>query len=368
MINCGGCTMDKKKLYAVLWIDDYGSLKLKKKDVEWFHKNAGPISYAFEHDDQFPWSFDILQNSKKDFSYDCLAYHYHPIKWIGANIPKKIYDSLKLYLIVFSFMRAYRSIPFSKSFLRLRNIIILIFGIFGFIIFFTYQINILICAIISFFYAISACLFGVWYYVKSPKNWQYMISDFEWNKKFILNEKNEFEKRGFSFPKVVRHGWNLPWKGSIEFYMNLGIIADASALPVGIDSYQKILDREMEWRISQPYYTSLHGDYNMPWNGKDDRGLLELPVTLGNISAYGFGEKEKKMIAEVPNGGLISVYIHPPDRFEPIKDWVKYLVENYDVGFINAEDAANIYSQALNELSLLPEAYPESNKPENINR
>ena len=101
-MSYGNNIMHKRKLHAILWVDDYGSLKLRKKDVEWYHKNAGPISYALECDDQYPWSFDkILKPDYKDeFSYDYLAYHHHPVKWKGARILKKIYDSLKLYMIV----------------------------------------------------------------------------------------------------------------------------------------------------------------------------------------------------------------------------------------------------------------------------
>lgn len=343
MQNYGGGTTDKKRLYAVLWIDDYGALKLRKKDVEWYHKNAGPISYAFECDDQYPWAYDMILNSKEGFSYDYLAHHYHPIRWKGARIPKKIYDSFKLYLVVYSILRTFR-IPFSKTVFRLIvfSIFIATFALISFI----YFLSTILFAVLIALYAIVASLAGVWYYVQHPKNWEYKISDAEWNKKIILNAKEEFEKRGFKFPKIVRHGWNLPWKGSIKFYQELGVIADASAVPVGIDSNPRIGDRELKWSLSQPYYTCLK-DYNIPWDGinEEDRGLLELPVTLGNISAYGFGEKEREMIEKIPDGGLVSVYIHPPDDFAPIKEWVRYLKENYDVKFVSAEEAVNLFQK-----------------------
>jgi len=342
MQNYGRGTMDKKKLYAVLWVDDYGSLKLRKKDVEWYHKNAGPISYALECDDQFPWSFDMILNSKGEFSYDYLAHHYHPIKWKGARIPKKIYDSLRLYLVVHSILRNFK-IPFSK--IVFRSIVFLIFIATFVLISLTYFLSPILFTVLIALYAIVAGLVCVWYYVRHPKNWEYKISDIEWNKKFILKAREGFEKRGFEFPKIVRHGWNLPWKGSMEFYMKLGVMADASAVPVGVDSNPHIEDREIKWSLSQPYYTSLKGDYNIPWDGvnEEDKGLLELPVTLGNISAYGFGEKEKEIIEKIPDGGLVSVYIHPQDDFEPIKEWVRYLKENYDVRFVTALEAIGIY-------------------------
>jgi hypothetical protein len=344
MMNYGRNIMDKKKLYAVLWIDDFGSLKLRKGDIEWYHENAGPISYALEWDDQYPWSLDDVLNKKADFSDDYLAYHYHPIMWKGSGFPKRIYDRLKLHSKVYTLLRAYQCVPYSKTLMRLRNISILtIISILALITLFNRSNTIaanLLLLLLCFLFG----LFIVWYYVRLPGNWEIKISDAEWNKKFILNSKTEIEKRGFMFPKIVRHGWNLPWKGSAEFYMSLGIIADASAVPMGPDKKPKIAEREIEWMLSQPYFTSLRDDYDIPWDGLDERnrGLLELPVTLGNFSLSGFGDREKAMIKQIPEGGLIGAYIHPQDDFKPIKEWVFYLKKNYDVEFVDADHATKM--------------------------
>jgi len=344
----------KKRLYAVLWVDDYGCLKLRKKDIEWYHKNAGPISFALEWDDRCPWSFDLVfkSNSGEDFSYDYLSYHFHPIKYKGAKLPKKIYDSLRLYCLVYSSLRYFNTI-FLKHFRLSKKVfraclLLILLATFG-VLYHLYFLNLLAFFILTVIYTIGVFLMIIWYHVQHPRNWEYPISDKEWIKKHILKAKEEFEKRGFEFPKVLRHGWNLPWKDSMKFYMKLGVIADASAVPVGVDKHPKIGDREIEWRLSQPYFASLNRDYDVPWSGKDekDRGLLILPVNLGNISVYGFGEKEKKIIEELPDGGLVSCYIHPQDDFAPIKEWVKYLKENYDVKFISAIEAAEIYLQKL---------------------
>jgi hypothetical protein len=196
-------------------------------------------------------------------------------------------------------------------------------------------------------YAVVAALALTWYYVEQRANWEFPMSDAERNKAFIAAAKKEFGRRGYEFPKIVRHGWNLPWQGSMKFYMDLGFVADASAVTVGPDSRPHISDRELHWTISQPYYASLGKDYDVRQDEADagDKGLLELPVMLGNITAYGFGDKEKEIISQVPDGGLVGTYIHPQDDFEPLRRWVLHLKEHYDVEFISAWQAYEIFSK-----------------------
>lgn len=47
--------------------------------------------------------------------------------------------------------------------------------------------------------------------------------------------------------------------------------------------------------MSQPYFASITNDYNVAWDSVDEnnRGILELPVSLGNISAYGFASRKR---------------------------------------------------------------------------
>jgi hypothetical protein len=342
--------MRKKKLYAILWVDDYGSLKLNKKDIKWYHENAGPISFALEYDDRFPKAFDIVLSSKsgEDFSYDYLAYHFHPIRYTGLKTPKKIYDLLNLYYHIHNLQRIYKKIrtkiPLKKKF---RILCLPLFLVLIYLLFRIFCINFIAFSIILIFNFVIFFITIIWYYVQSPNNWECPISDKEWIIETILRAKKEFEKRGLKFPEVIRHGWNLPWEGSIKFYKEIGVLADASAVPIGVDSNPRIENRRINWSGAlQPYYTSLKGDYNDPWDGVDeqDKGILELPVTLGNISVYGFGEIEKKIIETLPEEGLVSVYIHPQDDFSSIKEWVNYLKNNYDVKFITARDAVKIYS------------------------
>lgn len=336
--------MALKKIYAVFWIDDYGALKLRKKDVDWYHKNAGPISYALECDERFPWSYDYILNAKNDFSHDYLGFHYHPVRYTGQKIPKLIYDRLRLFIPVSTILRSFNLKTTKKQF---RTIALLASLIVFTVVLATYLVNLWIFALSALLYCILIALAGIWYYVQRPKNWEYPMSDSEFNKKFITDAKKEYEKRGFDFPKIVRHGWNLPWADSMRFYKDLGFVADASPVTEGIDSSPHIEKRSIKWTASQPYYADLNKDYNVPWKGNaaEDKGLLELPVFLGNVSVYGFGENAKEAIAKVPEGGLVGVYIHPTDNFKPITEWVLYLKQNYDAEFISALQAFEKFSK-----------------------
>lgn len=129
----------------------------------------------------------------------------------------------------------------------------------------------------------------------------------------------------------------------------MGVAADASAVPVGVDKHPRRNGRHIEWNESQPYVASLTRDYHIAWDRENDadKGILELPVNLGNIAVYGFGEEERRLIEAIPDGGLVSCYIHPQDNFSAVREWVTYLKKNHDVQFISAEQAAKIYKAAL---------------------
>ena len=101
----------RKRIYAVLWVDDYyGPSSLSSKDVEWYHQSAGPISLAVEKDDRYPWSFakTLKPEAKGISSSDYLAHHYHPVKWKGALVPKRIFDSLRLLPAAWTVIKHFR--------------------------------------------------------------------------------------------------------------------------------------------------------------------------------------------------------------------------------------------------------------------
>lgn len=103
--------------------------------------------------------------------------------------------------------------------------------------------------------------------------------------------------------------------------------------------------RQLTWKYTQPYYASLAGDYDVAWNGsnEEDRGILELPVNLGNIAEHGFNGFAKDMIKHAPDVGLASTYMHGWDSFTPIKEWVVYLKKNYEVTFVRADQYTQLF-------------------------
>ena len=335
----------KQKIYAVLWVDDYGSVPFSRKDIEWYHQNAGPISFAVEKDDRFPWGFDKTLNH--DFSLDYVSHHYHSVRWKGSSLLKRIFDTLKLgwfahHIIKFKLMRillisSYRNPKIIQALELVASVVLL---------YFIYHISWQIFTVLIIPYIVLIGLISLWFYIHLPRNWEYPISNKEWNKRFLKRIKEELWEKGYEYPAVVRHGDNLPPDSTMEFYLSeMGVLADASANLNTLERYNRIGDREITWKIPHPYYASLHTDYNSPWNSMDeeDRGILELPVILGNAARLGFGENEKEMIQETPVNGLVSTYIHPDDNFSVIKQWVDYLKSNFDVKFITAEDYLRIF-------------------------
>ena len=92
-----------------------------------------------------------------------------------------------------------------------------------------------------------------------------------------------------------------------------------------------------------PYYTDIKGEINTVWNGKEShKGLLEIPLTIDNI-AYGFDETDKKIIDKLPNGALVSTYIHPGQDLREIKEVISYIENNYTISFISAKGYLDLY-------------------------
>ena len=330
----------------MLWVDDYGALPLRKKDVTWYHENAGPISCAFEWDDMYPWSLAFLSNATSgvDFSFDYLSYHFHPLRYRGSKFLKRVYDRLRMYSIVYSLIRA---LPVRINKWLFRACALGVFLLLVGLLLISLRVNLIYFGVGTGLLSLIGLLACAWYCVQYGRNsWDYPVSESDWIKDHIMKANAEFSRRGIQFPTVIRHGWNLPWKDSMEFYRSLGVRADASCVPHGKDSRPSRNGREIKWQFAQPYYTSITHDYKAKWDGVSevDKGLLELPVMLGNITAYGFGDKEKQMIDHLPDGGLVSVYIHPQDDFSTIKEWVIYLKSNFDVRFIGAQKAYEIFS------------------------
>lgn len=264
-----------KKIYAALWVDDFGSSNFSRNNINWYHLNAGPISFAMEIDARFFWSFDDLGQSKQDL----IAHHHHSVKPLRKQniLEKNIYQRL----------------------FRLKAIDL---------------------------YALF----------QKSHPWEFRPDDDAFNKRELIKIRKLFLSRGINYPPIVRHGWNYPPVGLNQFYMTkLGVLADSSCIPdkdKGIENKINIGSRY------GPYYSSIRKGFAFESRNEADKGLLEIPVVLDNFTEAGFNKGCKDRIEKVPENGLVSTYIHPWDKFDEIKKWIKYLKGHYDVSFVRADE------------------------------
>jgi hypothetical protein len=102
--------MNRKKLYAILWIDDFTSFPLSSDRIQWLEQNAVPLSLGIEMDRRFPAPFTLqLKQLRRDNGRPShyLFHHYHPARFKAAHRLKSIYDFLRLrrYINLLSTMR-----------------------------------------------------------------------------------------------------------------------------------------------------------------------------------------------------------------------------------------------------------------------
>ncbi len=346
----------KKTLYAVTWVDDYGSYPLSKAQVRWFEENAGPLSLGLEMDERFPRPFarqlrQMRGDSGPPSHYFC--HHYHPVRFKASRRAKRVYDFLKLrYLISFLVQALGILKPMKNRKMRggdpLKYVRTLGIGLAVVLLAVVYYLGILkeqllILACVS---TILVGLTGLILYINQPRNWEHDFSNWEWNAQFLREIKFLFRRKRQRYAPVIRHGFNTPPASSMEFYMDeMQATADASATPTPLEGSSGRGSRRLHWQDTQPYYASMVGDYETPWNGleEEERGILELPVNLGNIAQHGFGDFEKERIKQIPDRGLVSTFMHAWDDFSRIVEWVNYLKEKYDVRFVRADEYAKIF-------------------------
>lgn len=350
---------ENKTLFFTVYIDDIGKAGYLNKDGEiWFKSLGGKINYGYQHDDKGGFSLNkILQryNNKDDYIF----HHFHAWKFSGNKFILKLDHLLKWN----------HNKHLLNNFLRIQlrdrhYLIITFFLLIVFAILWLYKKNrgtkfILIVSVLLFLIIIIGIKSG--HYVSNSNNWEIKLGDPEWSKKFLLNAKQEFEKNNMKYPEITRHGWNCPPRGLNKFYLTkMGVIADASIIYQNVNKYTNI-DREglgvllnqvskfsYKWPeeilLPLPYYTNIDDEINTLWDGKEEyRGVLEMPLTVDNICTYGFDENDRRVIDRLPNGALVSTYIHPGQGLSKLNGILTYIDENYNILFTTARDYLEMY-------------------------
>lgn len=347
-----------KKLYAILWVDDWTSFPLSKRDIRWFHKNAGPLSLGLEMDARIPRPFkrQIRLLAEDSDNSDYPSHHYHCVRWVGLRLIKRMYDCLRLRSYIYALARALRMERWGQRirmtlqygakaqglWLSLVVAVLLFLGLS--ILLFTVQ-----PIALAVFIGLGVSVFGpvgLFLAAQRGSNWEPVFSDWDYNRAFLQELKRSLQEEGLRYPVVLRHGWSLPPASSMQFYLcEMGALADASGTPTPEDEVAKKGTRRLRWTNTQPYYASLSRDYDVAWDGLNeaDRGILELPVNLGNIAEHGFNGFSRERIEQFPEGSLVSAYMHGWDDFSEIRDWVVYLRSRYDVTFLRADQYVKIF-------------------------
>jgi hypothetical protein len=190
-------TTHKKRRYAVLWVDDYGSLAMRKRDIRWYHEHAGPISLPVECDDRFPWGFDQAFSSAlhEEHSSDYFSHHLHPQRYTGAALLKRVYDVLRVHCYVWFFLRHFRA-QSSRGLFRYGMLVTL--PVVAIALVALFSVNTIAFGFVLALCTCSAPLAGVWYYVRLPRNWEYLYGDRASIETLISNAEAEFWKRGLT--------------------------------------------------------------------------------------------------------------------------------------------------------------------------
>lgn len=342
-----------KTLYAVLWIDDFGTGgELSSAFISWYHEQAGPISYVLQQDDTRSFNLDRLL-AGYDFNQDYLGHHLQSMRWGGARWRLTLnrwtygpYERARQRLnqqVGFQLVRA----------IYLLAILVLLAACGGWIYIRHRRRKALWLAGAALLLALLLlALRANFVMLDDWRNWTFEIANRAWRLETLDQAREEFASQGMDFPPVVRHAWNLPPADSMDDYMQrYGVLADASAVRgMGTNAYLRIAfgihDREIVWsdRVL-PYYASRSQDYNAPWDGQEeDRGLLELPLTFHGAARLAWDRSCEDIVAGLPHGALTAVYIHPGESVETVKQWVTYLNKNVSgVEFVRIDEYMQLF-------------------------
>jgi hypothetical protein len=364
-----------KQLFFTVYIDDIGKAGyLNTSGEKWFKSIGGRINYGYQHDD---WGGANLKKVIEKYhpSQNYIFHHFHAWEFSGnrgiLNVDRFLNWNHRKHLV-----NNFTTIPLrDRHYVAILGLLLILS-----VVIWIYRKNkttktIVTSVIVLFLLMLIAVLSSQ--YSGNPNNWEIKLGEPQWSKKFLLNAKQEFEQNNMKYPEITRHGWNSPPRGLNRFYLTkMGVIADASLIYPNYSKYRKNNDKRdlgvilnqvakfsYKWpnkvSLPLPYYTNINKEINSLWDGKEEhRGILEMPLTVDNIGAYGFDENDRKIIDKLPNGALVSTYIHPNQDLRKLKGILTYIEENYTISFVTAKDYLKMYLK-YNPRPVLIDLYKE---------
>lgn len=342
-----------KTLYFTLYIDDVGAGGLpSEKELNWYRQAAGPINFGYQCDDIGCMS---LQKIQKKFGggRDYIFHHFHPYEFVGPPLLKRIDSLLNWYKWHYRLNEAIARLTGNRVRIRDRHFfgLLLLFSALWFIIYLRKRSRVIRLALFFSLGLLFIFLLASQAANSSHReeNLRIRIDDTEWCKDFLRKTKRLFAAHGLVYPRVTRHGWNLPPAGLNEFYLaEMNVLADASAIRRDKGSALQPIavgQRMVEWReTALPYYTKKGGDLNSVWDGAEEtRGLLEMPLALDNVSAYGFSNEQRALIDQLPSGALVSTFVHPGNSIRKLEPVLSYLQSRSAVQFVSTLEYLDIF-------------------------
>jgi Ca2+/Na+ antiporter len=343
-----------KKLYFTIYIDDVGKGGYVNQDgLRWFEENKYPVNFGWQGDESGGKIPLKVIKEKYDLSFNYLFHHFHAYNYTGSALLYNIDKIINWYRIHKQINDSLSDIFKRRVYLRDKDFFIILFAALTLCVLFYIKKRKTIFAAVAIFFSATTILFLIAclsaHHKHNDKNWTAHFNDPAWCKSFLLDIRKEFDANNLSYPRITRHGWNIPLNGIMEFYMKeMGVLADATAidgLEITFNKHNAYV--KTKWpNASLPYYASITKGFETAYNSKEeDRGVLEIPLNFSadEYSQKGFLEKHKKNIDALPNGALVSTFCHPYFPLKKYKPLISFLRKNYDVDFVNADAYLKLY-------------------------
>jgi hypothetical protein len=358
---------DKKILYMTVYVDDIGrSGMLEKEGEKWYTSIGGKINYGFELDDAGKAISlkKIIKNYHNQNQY--IFHHFHSIAYNGPKV-----------LLSINRLIGFQHIKYTLGIKIKNRIILLILVTLSFLCILKlirtknkFRYLYIFLPFVTAVFILSLVVSGI--VEMTPIHWKYYLSndknDIQWNQTFLLKIKAMFEKEHYQYPIITRHGMNIPPRGLNEFYTKkMGVLADASFIfshkgkmpgkevqknynTLNSDAYIESMIAQA-YTVSDtleqpnPYYTNINGDFDVPWDYREEnRGVIEMPLSNDN-PYYGLSPDSKKLIKNLPNGALISTFIHPGQNLTTLKPFIIYTESCSMIEYVTAEEYLSLYMQ-----------------------